>query len=279
MNLIEPTFKHYLEFFMNRKHGKIIFGSPHYKLWSPQMFETSFFQDKKIRYLVTFVESKFFVPQLQNLGIPDFSTDEYAERIYHSFLNARIGDRPLILVCHSMGGLICKKIIEIAKKEDKIIKNIKGIVFYSVPHFGTDVVSNLIEIGFKKYLRLFSLFETTSSEFGFLEEDVLDKISDGMLSRSTRDICLSPKGVFGDLHENFKKHSLNYICINETEQTLIDDLGIHVDIVKPESSCLPETENYFLNNTVHGDLQKYSPNDFEEQGFVVLSNFIKKCLD
>ncbi|NEP88774.1 MAG: alpha/beta hydrolase [Okeania sp. SIO2C2] len=50
-----------------------------------------------------------------------------------------IGDRPLIFVTHSMGGLVVKDLIRTAQNFDAkkaIIKQTQGIVFLSTPHQG-----------------------------------------------------------------------------------------------------------------------------------------------
>jgi hypothetical protein len=271
--------KHYIEYYLYGKNKKVIFDTPAYQLWIPKMLESKTFKDKKFRYIVTSEETKFFTSELQTLGCPDFSIDQIAERFYNSFINAGIGNRPLILICHSMGGLICKKIIEKAKKDDKLVKNIKGIVFYSTPHYGSDVVESLIDIGFKKFSQYLKAFETTSTEYGIFDEEIVKSLSDIGLSRATRDVCLTPRNMFHQDHLNFKNHLLNYICIIETEKTFIRGLGKYVHIVKPESTVLPETENFYLKNKIHSNVQKYSPNDLEDEGYLILSNFIRKSLN
>uniref|UniRef100_A0A8D0L115 Protein SERAC1 n=1 Tax=Sphenodon punctatus TaxID=8508 RepID=A0A8D0L115_SPHPU len=53
---------------------------------------------------------------------------------------AGVGDRPLVWVSHSMGGLLVKKILVDASQDpemDSIVNNTQGIVFYSVPHHGS----------------------------------------------------------------------------------------------------------------------------------------------
>ncbi|XP_036437907.1 protein SERAC1 isoform X1 [Colossoma macropomum] len=53
---------------------------------------------------------------------------------------AGVGDRPVIWVAHSMGGLLVKKMLLDATKDPELsplVKNTKGVLFYSVPHFGT----------------------------------------------------------------------------------------------------------------------------------------------
>ena len=57
---------------------------------------------------------------------------------------AGVGQRPVIWVGHSMGGLLIKKMLLLAQ-ENPAVKNLvnktKGIVFFSVPHKGSDVAS------------------------------------------------------------------------------------------------------------------------------------------
>ncbi|XP_076666289.1 protein SERAC1 isoform X2 [Andrena cerasifolii] len=63
---------------------------------------------------------------------------EYIEKL----LTAGIGKRPTIWVCHSMGGLLVKKmLVDEWKNGDKnnICKNTRGIIFYSTPHRGSRV--------------------------------------------------------------------------------------------------------------------------------------------
>ncbi|KAK9531501.1 hypothetical protein VZT92_010922 [Zoarces viviparus] len=53
---------------------------------------------------------------------------------------AGVGERPVVWVAHSMGGLLVKKmLLDAAEDPDmhELLKNTKGIMFYSVPHHGT----------------------------------------------------------------------------------------------------------------------------------------------
>ncbi|XP_058145604.1 protein SERAC1 isoform X3 [Dasypus novemcinctus] len=55
---------------------------------------------------------------------------------------AGVGDRPTIWVSHSMGGLLVKKmLLEASKKPEMspVINNTRGIIFYSVPHRGSQL--------------------------------------------------------------------------------------------------------------------------------------------
>uniref|UniRef100_A0A3B3YT83 Protein SERAC1 n=1 Tax=Poecilia mexicana TaxID=48701 RepID=A0A3B3YT83_9TELE len=53
---------------------------------------------------------------------------------------AGVGERPVVWVAHSMGGLLVKKMLLDAADDPDLqglLKNTKGIMFYSVPHHGT----------------------------------------------------------------------------------------------------------------------------------------------
>ena len=60
-----------------------------------------------------------------------------------------IGERPLIFVTHSMGGLLVKEVIRTAQNFHKqaIIEQTKGIVFLSTPHTGSHLANLIDNIG------------------------------------------------------------------------------------------------------------------------------------
>ncbi|KAI7799696.1 protein SERAC1 [Triplophysa rosa] len=63
-----------------------------------------------------------------------------SQELLRKLKDAGVGDRPVVWVAHSMGGLLVKKMLLDASKDpdlSALIKNTKGILFYSVPHHGT----------------------------------------------------------------------------------------------------------------------------------------------
>ncbi|XP_069811069.1 protein SERAC1 [Dendropsophus ebraccatus] len=71
---------------------------------------------------------------------------------------AGVGERPIIWVSHSMGGLLVKKMLVNASRDEEMqnfVKNTRGIAFYSVPHHG----SRLAEYSVNARLLLFPSVE------------------------------------------------------------------------------------------------------------------------
>ncbi|XP_020231812.2 uncharacterized protein LOC109812293 isoform X2 [Cajanus cajan] len=75
---------------------------------------------------------------------------EVSSMLLDKLVAAGIGNRPVVFVTHSMGGLVVKQILHKAKDErfDNLVKNTIGIVFYSCPHFGSKLADMPWRMGF-----------------------------------------------------------------------------------------------------------------------------------
>jgi len=78
----------------------------------------------------------------------------------------RLGTRPLLFVTHSMGGLLVKQMVRHGwdqgdEKWKEIVDQIKGIIFLSTPHLGSDLAN------FVQYLNI--VLQTTVSVRGCLK--------------------------------------------------------------------------------------------------------------
>ncbi|KAM7521034.1 hypothetical protein LguiB_019996 [Lonicera macranthoides] len=64
---------------------------------------------------------------------------EVSSMLLEKLIGAGIGDRPVVFVTHSLGGLVVKQMLYQAKAENKdnLVNNTVGVVFYSCPHFGS----------------------------------------------------------------------------------------------------------------------------------------------
>jgi protein SERAC1 len=73
-----------------------------------------------------------------------FTLKDRSEQLVSNLLLCEIGNKPIIWITHSMGGLLVKQILADIKQsidpnKKKILEQTKGVVFYSVPHKGSEM--------------------------------------------------------------------------------------------------------------------------------------------
>ncbi|XP_051511276.1 protein SERAC1 isoform X2 [Myxocyprinus asiaticus] len=162
-----------------------------------------------------------------------------SQELLRKLKDAGVGDRPVVWVAHSMGGLLVKKMLLDASKDpdlSALIKNTKGILFYSVPHHGTFMAEYSVNV---RYL-LFPSIEV-------------------------RELCRDSPAL-RDLHENFlniaKEREFKVLSFAETLPTSIGPM-LKILVVPSESAelgigdliqvnvdhlniCKPEKKDSFL---------------------------------
>ncbi|XP_046877873.1 protein SERAC1 [Hypomesus transpacificus] len=128
--------------------------------------------------------------------------------------SAGVGERPVVWVAHSMGGLLVKKmLLDAANDPDlqDLMKNTKGIMFYSVPHHGTFMAEYSVNV---RYL-LFPSVEV-------------------------KELCRDSPAL-RDLNENFldiaKNRDIKVLSFAETRPTTIGPM-IKIQVVPPQSADL-----------------------------------------
>ncbi|KAK8084697.1 hypothetical protein PG997_005968 [Apiospora hydei] len=141
--------------------------------------------------------------QSPTMGIADFAKNLLYDMAYATDkegASLAIGERPVVFVAHSMGGLVFKKMYLEAQLDDryaKIAKAIKAVVFLATPHRGADLsetLNRLLSVSFRnspkqyvaelgkhgnflrtvndqfrhtaKHLQIFSFYETMQTSLG-----------------------------------------------------------------------------------------------------------------
>ncbi|KAI7736444.1 hypothetical protein M8C21_011839 [Ambrosia artemisiifolia] len=156
---------------------------------------------------------------------------EVSSMLLEKLLAARIGDRPVVFVTHSMGGLVVKQMLHQASAENRgnLVKNTVGVVFYSCPHFGSKLADMPWRMGY--VLR-------PAPSIGELR------------SGSTRLVELND--FIRDLH---KKGSLDVLSFCETKVTpIVEGYGgwaFRLEIVPIESAYPGFGELVVLESTDH----------------------------
>lgn len=147
-------------------------------MWVPSMLQNNAFKDLNIRYIFGNYETYSLVSMYNDNNVPNRDIFEIAKSLYFSMINSKVGEKPYLLVCHSMGGLLAKIILNLARENNnhQILENIRGVVFFSTPHFGSDVILSIFKLFVLKYEELFKVFPTTSNEYGLDKEDIMHNL-------------------------------------------------------------------------------------------------------
>uniref|UniRef100_A0A8C0XS52 Protein SERAC1 n=1 Tax=Castor canadensis TaxID=51338 RepID=A0A8C0XS52_CASCN len=127
---------------------------------------------------------------------------------------AGVGDRPVIWISHSMGGLLVKKMLLEASRQPELsalINNTRGIIFYSVPHHGSRLAEYSVNV---RYLLFPSL------EVKELSKD-----------------CPALKTLQDDFLQFAKEKDFQVLNFVETQPTFIGNM-IKLHVVPVESADL-----------------------------------------
>lgn len=136
---------------------------------------------------------------------------------------SRIGQRPIVWVAHSMGGLLVKKILaEALSSSDyrsrQIAYNSKAVVFLSTPHLGCPLAT-------MNDILNYLLWPSAEVEELKHNSDVLNHIHEGFL--------------------NFLKEvEVKIVTFAEAKSTRISNLGVDIHVVPPKFSFFEEGDSF-----------------------------------
>ncbi|CAH1994451.1 unnamed protein product [Acanthoscelides obtectus] len=185
-----------------------------------------------------------------------FTLEERSDDLIERFLGCGLGEKPIVWVTHSMGGLIVKNILCKAfesKDENikKICSNTKGVIFYSTPHKGSRL-ANLSQAT--------ALLLWPSVEVQELREN-------------------SPK--LRAIHEKFlnivKEAPMKIVTFVETKSTVVTALKFNFLLVEPKSGNPSIGEYYEIPQDHLGICKPISKNSFLYQKVLhVLQEILKE---
>ncbi|RGP76056.1 hypothetical protein FLONG3_5447 [Fusarium longipes] len=174
--------------------------------------------------------------------------------------NDDTSERPIIFVCHSLGGLVCQDALVASQERHQqhlqdIVKFTRGVIFLGTPHRG----SSLAKIG-ELVSRSYGMIKDTNTDIvRVLKEDseVLARIQDGFLSliraRSKDEASM-----------------IDITCFYEELPT--KRLGL---IVPKHSAILPGYASRAIHRN-HAGMTKFSSSD--EPGFEAISGELKRWM-
>lgn len=182
---------------------------------------------------------------------------EVSSMLLRKLTRAGIGDRPVVFVTHSMGGLVVKEMLYEAKLNnlEEFVKNTIGVVFYSCPHFG----SKLADMPWRMGLVL-----RPAPTIGELR------------SGSPRLLELNDY-----LRHLYKKGLLDVLSFSETQVTPIVEgyggWGLRMEIVPIESAFPGFGELVVLDSTDH--VNSCKPVSQTDPSYAKTLEFLKKLKD
>uniref|UniRef100_A0A7N0SXP7 Protein SERAC1 n=1 Tax=Kalanchoe fedtschenkoi TaxID=63787 RepID=A0A7N0SXP7_KALFE len=179
---------------------------------------------------------------------------EVSSMLLEKLIDAGIGDRPVVFVTHSMGGLVVKQLLYKAREQklDNLVKNTVGVVFYSCPHFGSKLADMPWRMGY--VLR-------PAPSIGEL--------------RSGSERLVELNDFFRQLH---KRGQLNVLSFCETKVTpIVEGYGgwaFRMEIVPIESAYPGYGELIVLESTDH--INSCKPLSRSDPSYTETLNFLNK---
>ncbi|KAL7267085.1 hypothetical protein RUND412_010342 [Rhizina undulata] len=232
-------------------------GDP-YKTWTAQNgnFWLASFLPKEIPHARIFT---YGYASKAHFSDSSQKVEDFAKNLLHRLSQKRMHEnekrRPIIFICHSLGGIVIKKalILAYAAKEYADLRNsVYGIIFMGTPHQGSIVAV---------YASLLSTFIPVRS---LIRADLLKELEPG--SKSLENISYEFKHIGMSLE--------SIVSFYETN----GHLGGTVDVVPKESAItnLPN-ERALPFDARHGEMGKYASQD--SQNYIAVLDAIHSMVD
>jgi hypothetical protein len=185
--------------------------------------------------------------------------DQSAE-IARKLMLAGVGQRPVLWIAHSMGGLIVKQMLREASRQDHfapMLEQTRGIVFFSTPHRGAQITAIL------KQLRLQTVLRTTPA---------IDDLRAGQqltdLHAAFAELAQAPSPIptlaFGENDQTCVGTQSRYTCFQ-----LVSDESANPQLVGPE--------HRFYKLPEHSHRITCKPHTRASPNYAMVLDFVRDC--
>ena len=192
---------------------------------------------------------------------------------------ARIGDKPLIVITHSLGTLIFKRILEYANKGDPRLQslkdNLKGVIFISGPNKGVSFMKEL-----KKDLRFMCQLPRFDSlgSLAVSQDEALDYIMATLhYSKTTYYMARNSKAKLEKLQANFDSMKIKGMTISEGKLSRLGPMNTKVMIVDKEETIMKGYPNIHIESKNHSEINKVK--DEHDPTLISISQFIDESFN
>jgi len=203
-------------------------------------------------------ESKKLEREHYLYNIPDQDIDGLNDRIVGDLIAAGVGTRPFLIVSYSMGGVVTRHIIlkqltsDRSLMREKFAKNFKGVAFIASPLKGSTMRDEINE-DMKCLIPVMN--KSLIPHDPIKDHEYLHHFMESGFPLSKMTLHIDGKADFHTQNEAFLALKIPYICLAESEKTLLPIVGKKYFYVHPDCAILekdkPETYKVIMGKT-HG---------------------------
>ena len=189
--------------------------------------------------------------------------------------NSKIGEKPLIVITHSMGTLVFKKILKYAAQGDPRLKslkeNLKGVIFIAGPNNGISF-TDYFKQNIKGFLGQTVRFDAWGG-VGISQDEVLDHIIATMYhTKATYYMAKRNHKNLEKLQSNFDEMKIKAITLSEGQPIKFGPFNYLTYVVKKSEAIMKGYPNVNLPDKNHSETNKVK--DKNDPTFIAISKFI-----
>ena len=205
-----------------------------------------------------------------NKNIPELTIQQLSEKVKESFHKAGVGKgKPVLFICYSMSGIIAKLIIN---NDQDISSHTKAIVYFSTPHFGSNVKEDTA-YQLQDYISGMNSF---ISHHSISDEEFVSNFFDGIkISEIARylDFSEERKIYLKALNDEYMQHKINNLWIVEGKKAYFERTQ-HYFYVDHASAYIPGSKKVILEERDHFNISKMK--DKNEKSYQEIIKFIRE---
>ncbi|TMW66964.1 hypothetical protein Poli38472_012080 [Pythium oligandrum] len=183
---------------------------------------------------------------------------ETSQDVLKKLMAARVGDRPVVFITHSLGGVLLKQVLlesaetnsGVASPDSDLLNKVSGVVFYGVPHHGSPIAQTI------------QAFRPRS--LGIEQHPVTEHLHGTPHLELLNDWC----------SQVFEEKNISSISIGESVPCRLPVISVDALVVPPSSANPGFGEFVAIENSTHIDVCK--PRSKEDPRYVLAREFIAK---
>lgn len=190
---------------------------------------------------------------------------------------AKVGEKPLVVITHSLGTLIFKRILEYANEGDPRLKplkdHLKGVLFIAGPNRGVSFMGALREeLNSASYLLRFDSLGSLAVN----HEEAMDNLVATLnFSKTSYYIARKIKSRLDKLQKNFDSMNIKAMTISEGKHSRMGLFGSQIMVIDKEDAVMKGYPNVHIEDKNHSQVNKVR--DEKDPTLITVTGFIDEC--